>query len=232
MLDWGVPDELDADNDFATYVDEYLPARGRRRARARPAATRSRWPATASAACIALLYASGREDAAVRNLILMATPADFHEMGPMVAALREGRLNPEELIDETGNVPADVLYSGFFMIAPTTPIAQYATLLENLWNDEFVEGYQAMAQWSRDHVPFPGRRLPRGGRAARSRNALTTGAMRVGGRRIEIADAREQRPGRDGRARQRDPAGRRRAADQARGQAASGATSCGCAAVT
>ena len=105
---------------------------------------------------LAMLYACGHEDAAVRNLILMATPADFHQMGPMVAALREGRLNPEELIDETGNVPADVLYSGFFMIAPTTPIAQYATLLENLWNDEFVEGYQAMAQWSRDHVPFPG----------------------------------------------------------------------------
>ena len=25
MLDWGVPDELDANNSFATYVDEYLP---------------------------------------------------------------------------------------------------------------------------------------------------------------------------------------------------------------
>ena len=53
-------------------------------------------------------------------------------------------------------MPADALYSGFYMQAPTTEIAQNATLLENLWNDEFVEGYQAMAQWSRDHVPFPG----------------------------------------------------------------------------
>src|SRR5436305_261575 len=25
MLDWGVPDERDANNDFATYVDEYVP---------------------------------------------------------------------------------------------------------------------------------------------------------------------------------------------------------------
>ena len=25
MLDWGVPDELDADNTLETYVDEYLP---------------------------------------------------------------------------------------------------------------------------------------------------------------------------------------------------------------
>jgi polyhydroxyalkanoate synthase len=117
----------------------------------------------------------------------MATPADFHEMGPMVAALREGRLNPEELIDETGNVPADVLYSGFFMIAPTTPIAQYATLLENLWNDEFVDGYQAMARWSRDHVPFPGAAFREVVEKLVRANALTTGTMRVGGRKIEFA---------------------------------------------
>src|SRR5205807_7795899 len=155
MLDWGVPDELDANNSFATYVDEYLP-----RAVAAVKQETGAEQVTMAGYClggvIALLYASGDAEAAVRNLILMATPADFQAMGPMVAALREGRLNPEDLIDETGNVPADVLYSGFFMMAPTTPIAQYATLLQHLWNDEFVEGYQAMAQWSRDHVPFPG----------------------------------------------------------------------------
>ena len=66
----------------------------------------------------------------------------------MVAALREGRLDPEDLIDETGNVPADVLYSGFFMLAPTTIVAQRATLLENLWNDEFVRGFQATRLFS------------------------------------------------------------------------------------
>ena len=105
---------------------------------------------------LAVLYANGHDDAGVRNLVLMATPVDYEEMGAMVAALREGRLDPEDLIDETGNVPADVLYSGFFMLAPTTIVAQRATLLENLWNDEFVRGFQAMAQWTRDQVPFPG----------------------------------------------------------------------------
>ena len=74
----------------------------------------------------------------------------------MVAALEEGRLNPEELLDETGNVPADVLYSGFFMMAPTTPSPRTRRLLENLWSDEFVRGYQAVSQWSRDQVPFAG----------------------------------------------------------------------------
>jgi polyhydroxyalkanoate synthase subunit PhaC len=189
MLDWGVPDGADAGNTFATYVDHYLP--GAVRAVQRESGCEE---VTVAGYCLggvlAMLYASGREAAPVRNLILLATPGDFQEMGPMVAALREGRLNPEELLDETGNVPADVLYSGFFMIAPTTPIAQYATLLQNLWNDEFVEGYQAMAQWSRDHVPFPGaafrevvEQLVRG-------NALMDGSMRVGDRVIDLARAR------------------------------------------
>jgi poly[(R)-3-hydroxyalkanoate] polymerase subunit PhaC len=189
MLDWGVPNELDAANDFATYVDEYVP-------RAVDAVLRETGAdeVTMAGYClggvIAALYTSGRLDARVRNLLLMATPADFRHMGPMVAALREGRLNPDELIDETGNVPADVLYSGFFMIAPTTPIAQYATLLENLWNDQFVEGYQAMAQWSRDHVPFPGAAFRDVVEQLVRENVLMTGSMHVGTRRIELADTR------------------------------------------
>jgi polyhydroxyalkanoate synthase len=137
---------------------------------------------------IALLYASGHARVPVRNLVLMATPANFQAMGPMVAALREGRLNPEDLIDETGNVPADLLYTGFFMIAPTTPIAQYATLLEHLWNDEFVEGYQAMSQWSRDHVPFPGAAFREVVEKLIRENALMTGEMRVGGRTIAFSN--------------------------------------------
>ncbi len=189
MLDWGVPDEADADNSLATYVDHYLP-RAVEAVRRETGCTELSIAGYCLGGVIAALYASGREDAPVRNLILMATPGDFREMGPMVAALREGRLDPEELVDETGNVPADVLYSGFFMIAPTTPIAQYATLLQNLWNDEFVEGYQAMAQWTRDHVPFPGAAFRDVvGQLVRA-NALTDGAMRIGGRKIEIANAR------------------------------------------
>ena len=111
----------------------------------------------------------------------MATPIDFGAMGPMVAALREGRLGADELLDETGNVPADALYSGFYMLAPTTEIAQKATLLENLWNDEFVEAYQAMAQWTRDHVPFPGAAFRQVVDQLVRENVLMTGSIRLGG---------------------------------------------------
>ena len=185
MLDWGIPDELDADNSLETYVDEYLP-----RAVAAVRRETGRDELTIAGYCLggvlSILYANGHDDAGVRNLVLMATPIDFEEMGPMVAALREGRLDPEDLIDETGNVPAEVLYRGFFMLAPTTIVAQRATLLENLWNDEFVRGFEAMAQWARDQVPFPGAAFREVVELFVRRNALMDGALRVGGRDVDL----------------------------------------------
>jgi polyhydroxyalkanoate synthase subunit PhaC len=186
MLDWGVADERDADNTLETYVDEYLP-----RAVATVRRESDAEEVTLVGYCLggtfASLYAAGR-DSPVRNLILMASPVDYSAMGAMVAAVREGRLHPDELVDESGNVPADALYSGFFMMAPTKQIAQYATLLENLWNDEFVEGYQAMSQWSRDHVPFPGAALREIVDELVHRNALMTGRVRVGTRTVDLGD--------------------------------------------
>src|SRR5204862_7076959 len=82
------------------------------------------------------------------------------------------------------------LYSGFFMLAPTKQIAQYASLLENLWNNEFVDGYQAMSQWSRDHVPFPGAAARQGSGDGVRRNVLTTGRMRLGGRVVDFENVR------------------------------------------
>ena len=198
MLDWGIPDELDADNSLETYVDEYLP-RAVAEIRRETGCDELTMAGYCLGGVLAVLYANGHDDSGVRNLVLMATPFDFEQMGPMVAALREGRLDPEDLVDETGNVPADVLYSGFFMLAPTTIVAQRATLLENLWNDEFVRGFQAMAQWTRDQVPFPGAAFREVVELFVRRNALMDGALRVGGREIDFATHRGQRGQRDGR---------------------------------
>jgi polyhydroxyalkanoate synthase len=187
MLDWGVPDERDAENTLETYVDEYLP-----RALAAVRRETGSDEVTLAGYCLggtfAILYAAGYEDPGVRNLILMASPVDYSEMGAMVAAVRDGRLDVDELVDETGIVPADALYAGFYMQAPTKEISQYATLVDNLWNDRFVEGYQAMATWSRDHVPFPGAALGQIVDQFVRRNALMTGRVRLGGRVVDFED--------------------------------------------
>jgi len=186
MVDWGVPDHLDADNSLETYIDEYLP-------RVVDAVIRETGAEelTMVGYCLggvlATLYVNGHDDGRARNLVLLATPVDFRAMGPMVAALQEGRLEPDDIIDETGNVPADVLYTGFFMMAPTTVVAQNATLLENLWNDEFVRGFQAVSQWTRDQVPFPGAAFRQVVEDLIRRNRLMGGTIRIGAREIDVS---------------------------------------------
>jgi poly[(R)-3-hydroxyalkanoate] polymerase subunit PhaC len=185
MVDWGIPDHLDAENTLETYVDEYLP-------RVVDAVLRESGAEelTMAGYCLggvlASLYATSHEDARVRNLVLLATPVDFSAMGPMVAALQEGRLDSDDLIDESGNVPADVLYSGFFMMAPTTVVAQQATLLEHLWNDEFVKGFQAVSQWTRDQVPFPGAAFRQLVEDLIRGNRLMDGTLRIGERSVDL----------------------------------------------
>ena len=63
-------------------------------------------------------------------------------------------------------------------------------MLENLWNDEFVEGFQAMATWSRDHVPFPGAAFRQLVELLVRQNILMTGSMPLGGRQVDLANVR------------------------------------------
>jgi len=77
-------------------------------------------------------------------------------MRAITALVREGRLDPEDVIDSTGNVAPEAVENAFRLLKPTAEYSQYANLWQHLWNDEYMEGYQAMGQWTRDHVPFPG----------------------------------------------------------------------------
>jgi polyhydroxyalkanoate synthase len=188
MLDWGVPDARDADNTIETYVDEYLPA-ALKALRRETGSDEITLVGYCLGGTFAMLYAAG-EDAGVRNLVLLASPMDYNEMGAMVAAVLDGRLDPDELVDETGNVPADLLYAAFFMQAPTTEIARYAMLLENLWNDEYVEAWQSMGQWAREQVPFPGAAMRQIVEQLVRHNALMSGTMALDGRTVDFANVR------------------------------------------
>ena len=186
MLDWGIPDELDADNSLETYVDEYLP-RAVAAVRRETGCDELTMAGYCLGGVLAVLYANGHDDAGVRNLVLMATPVDFEADGPDGRGAARGQARPRGPRRRDRQRAADVLYSGFFMLAPTTIVAQRATLLENLWNDEFVRGFQAMAQWTRDQVPFPGAAFREVVELFVRRNALMDGSLRVGGREIDFA---------------------------------------------
>jgi polyhydroxyalkanoate synthase subunit PhaC len=152
LVDWGVADEAEAANTLETYTEGYLPE-----AVAAACEAAGSDDVTLLGYCfggvLSLLAASRLP---LRNLVLMATPVDFEGMRAITALVREGRLEPHDLIDATGNVPPEAVENAFRLLKPTAEYSQYANLWQHLWNDQYVEGYQAMGQWTRDHVPFPG----------------------------------------------------------------------------
>ena len=184
-LDWGIPDELEADNTLETYCDEYLP-----RAVAATCAEAGADGVTMLGYCfggiLSLIYAAAHPGPQVRNLISAATPFDSSKTNAFPGLLNEGRLEPEEVFDETGNVPAEVIVNGFQLARPTAQIASYANLWENLWNDEFFEAYQAVDQWARDQIPFPGACFAQTTRMLNRENRLAKDTMRLGGRPISL----------------------------------------------
>jgi pimeloyl-ACP methyl ester carboxylesterase len=104
MLDWGIPDERDADNGLDTYVDELLPA-----AVQAVLETSGADEVNVIGYCygglLSLLLGAAHPELPVSSLITMATPVDFDEMGMFGRMFDKDRLAPDDLLDETGNVP-------------------------------------------------------------------------------------------------------------------------------
>jgi polyhydroxyalkanoate synthase len=186
LVDWGVADAVEADNTLEMYVDDYIPE-----AIHAAAAAAGTQEVTLLGYCIggilSLLSMARHPELPVRNLIAMATPVDFTALPEgMMRPVRERRVLPDDLIDDTGNVPPEVIENSFRLMRPTMDITQYATLWENLWNDQFVEGYQVMSQWAHDHVPFPGAAFRQMAEHFVIDNALVEGGLRLGGQAIDL----------------------------------------------
>ncbi len=187
LLDWGIPDELESGNTLETYCDDYLPNA------ARAVCTEAGSDdLTVFGYCfggvLSLLFAAAHPEVPIRNLAVMATPVDYTKTGPMAALVQEGRLDPEDMIDHTGNVPAEAMLQSFKMLKPTQDIVGYANLWQNLWNDEYVEAYQTMTQWGNDQIPFPGATMRQTVQMFNRENAIVNDTVRLGGRRVTLSD--------------------------------------------
>jgi polyhydroxyalkanoate synthase len=186
LLDWGVPDEREAHNGLSTYVDELLPA-----AVDAVLETSGAEQVNLIGYCygglLSLLLGASYPDLPVASLVTMATPVEFREMGMFANLLVGGRLDPDDVIDDTGNVPPDVIRSAFRVLKPTGDLASYAVLWEKLWDDKQMEGYQVMGQWTRDHIPFPGQCFRETAELLRS-DALVEDTALLDGRPVSLRD--------------------------------------------
>jgi polyhydroxyalkanoate synthase len=188
LLDWGVADAVEAQNTLEDYVDDYIPE-AVAATMAESGAEELNLIGYCFGGVLTLLLMAGHQDELpVRNLVTLATPADYSKMGFMSQMFAAGRLDPEDVIDETGLVSSARMDEGFQSLKPTDQIVQQVNLFQNLWNDQFVEGFLAMNQWARDQVPFPGAAFKQTVQILIRQNALMKGVIPFGRGEVRLKD--------------------------------------------
>jgi polyhydroxyalkanoate synthase subunit PhaC len=183
-LDWGQPDARDAHNTMSTYVDDYMTA-------AVAAATRrcASVPIVIGhcfGGLLAVLWAASSEQQPPA-LITLAAPTNWDEVGPLSWLTRQGRIEPEDVLDETGNVPPAAMLAAFQMIRPLGDAVSYVTLVDRLHDREATQAIWALMVWARGHIPFPGVTFVEMMRKLSRENSLTTGKVAFGGRIRELS---------------------------------------------
>ena len=187
VLDWGAPDGLDAHNTLETYLDHYLP-----HAMEVVAEESGYDDVTFFGYCMGGLMITQALAAQVavnaRCVVTLGSPFDWRYLGSTIDALREGKVDPEDLLDETGNVPGPLLVQGFKRLKPTSDIVNYVNLWQNLWNDKYVEGYQAIGRFLSSHAPMPGAVMRQVVQQWMVGNGFATDGLHFHGRPISLAD--------------------------------------------
>lgn len=187
MIDWGVPDERDADNRLEDYVDGYIPA-AVGKIREMTGSPDINLLGYCFGGDLSLLYAAHHPDAPLRSLTVMATPVDFRHLGPMTDGFRLGGLDIEDFIGDDGNVPAHTVRQGLRVLTPTSEVSRYVNLLDKLWNDDYLASYQTMTGWSDDHIPFPGAAARETVKMLVHDNGMINDELYVGDDRVHLSD--------------------------------------------
>jgi polyhydroxyalkanoate synthase len=187
LLDWGVPDERDAQNRLEDYVDGYIPT-AVQRVRELSGADEINLLGYCFGGVLTLLHAAHHPDSPLRSLTVMATPVDFRHMGPLGEVFTTGGLEIDSVLDENGNLPPRIILQGFRALTPIAEVTRYVNLWEKLWSDEYVAAYQAMTSWSTDHIPFPGAAARETVDMLLRNNGLINDRLSVAGDPVHLAD--------------------------------------------
>ncbi len=184
MIDWGIPDARDRTLTLDDHINGYLTRCVQSVLRHARAST-----LTLIGYCMggtmALIYAALHRRP-VRNLVLLATPVDFHNQSLLSLWSRPQYFNVDRLVDVYGNVPAEILYGAFMMLKPMRNITKYVDLLARLDDEEFINTFQAFNYWIRDTVPVPGETFRQFVTETYHHNRLVNSRMVLGGERVRL----------------------------------------------
>ena len=137
---------------------------------------------------VSVSFVATHPEIPVKNYINMAGPIDFSKVGLFGLWLAKEHFNVDRFVDTLGSVPADMIKAGFKLIKPTMDLSTNLNLWWNLWNDKYVEGFQALNKWANEYVAFPGEFFRQWVRDFYQDNKLYRGELVMGGRPVRLSN--------------------------------------------
>jgi polyhydroxyalkanoate synthase len=135
---------------------------------------------------LSVIYVALHPKTQPKNLVCFTTPIDFRAMELFAKWSDRRYFEVDRLVDTTGNVPAELIFTGFEMLRPASRLAGQVTLWENLGNDEFVKSYRMFERWSNDTLPLAGEYFRQTVKDLLWENSLYKGELTIGGKRADL----------------------------------------------
>lgn len=103
----------------------------------------------------ATVYAALERTDAVRNVAMLGAPIDFSKLEFYHQLMRYAEGPLVTITEQFGYFPAFMSQTLFQLTQPVKMITRPISLVWNLWDDEFLEGYEAMSKWMSDFLHYP-----------------------------------------------------------------------------
>jgi polyhydroxyalkanoate synthase len=154
IIDWGTPGPEDRYLSFDEVCDRYL-GRALRVATRAAGVERAHLLGYCLGGTLTAIHAAARPER-VASLMTLAAPVSFAEAGLLGAWTRTEGFDLDALLQAHGNVPWPLMQASFHMLRPTMNLSKAVHLIDQAWDDEFLDGFFAIETWSNDNVSFPG----------------------------------------------------------------------------
>ena len=189
LVDWGAPDEEDAEMGLDDYVCDELEWAVRETLRASGAGelTLFGWCLGATLCAMYCGLDRGVERTAVRNLALLTMPVDGRA-SKYAAWVGDPEFDVEQVAEAWRVLPGS---SVDFANKLLKPVTNFFTTYRRLWQGvedgaPRREAYQPMAKWVANNPPFPGRAWAQWIPIMYRDASLVTGSVRLRGRRVDL----------------------------------------------
>ena len=189
LLDWGVFGPEDNDLTFEDVVTKILP-RMADKALESSGAPEISVLGYCMGAPISASFLGSNPEFPVKNYVDMAGPIDFAQAGLFALWLDARYFDVDKYVDTLGSIPADMVKAGFKLLKPTMDLSTNVNLWWNLWNADYVAGFNALNKWANEYQPFPGEFFRQWVKDFYQQNRLIRGDLRMGGRPVSLRNIR------------------------------------------